>query len=227
MMALGEGPRILRFVDDPGTDRRRGRSAESKAAEFLLEHRFGARKRSISGCALPPSSSPMPSEEVDYEGTCRAIARALGVLPSMWQGPVLVAAGWRLGVRGLRDAHPRDGGEPYLARAGFSTELPQGFGRAALASFTRTFREALFARGLAEQGVEALPASPRAVRYVDPDLLEGRDAIAFHAGCSVRTVQRWLAEGEAPIHRTPSGRVWALASELDAWRLGVPARDAG
>jgi hypothetical protein len=139
-----------------------------------------------------------------------------------------VGAGWQLGVRGLRDQEPRDGGAPYLARAGFSTELPIGFGRGSLASFTRTFRDRLFAVGLVAEAVEARPAAPRVARFIDEatDLLEGEKAIAFRFQVSLRTVQRWAEEGLVPLRRTVAGRIWARASEVEAWFRGAPAPDS-
>jgi hypothetical protein len=235
-MQAAEGLAIVVFEDD-GYDRRKGRSAESKAAEYLLERRGGGGLRSPSDGSRfmgpPPAGghggvAPADRGEV-AANTCRLVDDALGDLPAAWRSCVLVGAAWRLGVRGLRDSSPRDGGAPFLARAGFSTDLPQGFGRRGLDSFVRTFREALIARGVVRhRGVDDLPASPRAAAFVqvpDVDLLEGIDGIAFAFRCSARTVKRWIADELVPIHRTPGGRVWARRSELEAAFHGADPPD--
>lgn len=64
-----------------------------------------------------------------------------------------------------------------------------------------------------------------------PDLLESWKEIAAYLRRGVRTVRRWEKEESMPVHRQlhkKLGTVYALRSELDAWRqartAGVPAR---
>jgi TolB-like protein len=57
-----------------------------------------------------------------------------------------------------------------------------------------------------------------------PERLESWKEIAAYLGREVRTVQRWAAERQLPVHRLPGGvrpRVFSITSELDAWlRVG-------
>lgn len=52
----------------------------------------------------------------------------------------------------------------------------------------------------------------------DNTKLEGWKEIAGHFGKGIRTVQMWEKDHALPIHREMK-RVWALALELDEWRL--------
>ena len=61
-----------------------------------------------------------------------------------------------------------------------------------------------------------------------PKRLNSWKEIAAYLGREVRTVQRWGAERELPVHRLPGGdrpRVYALASELDAWLSASPVEE--
>lgn len=62
---------------------------------------------------------------------------------------------------------------------------------------------------------------------VGPDpVIDSWKGIAAHFGVTVRTVQLWERENGLPVYRQPGirGRVFAYASELEAWR--APARPA-
>jgi len=61
-----------------------------------------------------------------------------------------------------------------------------------------------------------------------PQRLNSWKEIAAYLGREVRTVQRWGAERELPVHRLPGGdrpRVYALASELDSWLNASPVEE--
>ena len=69
------------------------------------------------------------------------------------------------------------------------------------------------------------PAESDAGRQVEPsqELLESWKRIAQYLRRDIRTLQRWEHRRSLPVHRLPGqGRasVYALKTELDAWRLG-------
>lgn len=54
-----------------------------------------------------------------------------------------------------------------------------------------------------------------------PDVLDSWKEVAAYLSRDVRTVMRWEQTRGLPIHRLPGGSaVYALRSELDAWRRG-------
>lgn len=60
----------------------------------------------------------------------------------------------------------------------------------------------------------------------DADRIDGWKAIGRHFGRDRTTVIRWARERGLPVHRIPggpSGSVYALRGELDAWSRGLPA----
>jgi hypothetical protein len=62
---------------------------------------------------------------------------------------------------------------------------------------------------------------------VEPRVLNSWKEIATYLHVCVRTAQRWSKKSAMPVHHpTGQGRgsVFAIASELDAWVTGVPAR---
>jgi TolB-like protein len=66
-------------------------------------------------------------------------------------------------------------------------------------------------------------------RRVEPesDLLESWKRIATYLRRDIRTLQRWERQRNLPIHRLPGGgkaSVYALRTELDAWRRGESAQ---
>ncbi|MBS1827060.1 MAG: PD40 domain-containing protein [Acidobacteria bacterium] len=69
------------------------------------------------------------------------------------------------------------------------------------------------------------PISPRPMPPAPPgDLLETWKEIAAYLSRDVRTVKRWEDSRGLPVHRLPGGpksAVYALRSEVDAWRQGA------
>src|SRR5215475_9908197 len=66
----------------------------------------------------------------------------------------------------------------------------------------------------------AQPVPPEPQRPSAADRLDSWKEIAAYLKRSVRTVHRWEAEQELPVHRhlhQSSGTVYAFKSELDAW----------
>ncbi len=68
------------------------------------------------------------------------------------------------------------------------------------------------------------PIPPPPSRNTAGDLLETWKEIAAYLKRDVRTVMRWESTRSLPVHRLPGGpqsAVYALKSEVDAWRRGV------
>ncbi len=237
---MGDLP-LRRFRDELGTgeawnpktgafETRRGRSAESQAAEYLLEHRRGPRSMSVNA----PERMMLPDRGqahavVDIEATCDVIEAAAGVVPVSWRAPVLVSLAWAKGVKQLREPEPDDGPLPYLVRAGFAFKFPAGFGRWGLHHHAAQFRGALVAHGLVvlegdgsdddgEPSEQAFSPEERMAEHGEVALV-GYRAIGKFLGVSEKTVRRWAKESTVPLHqRTRGGTVTAFPSELDAWK---------
>ncbi len=65
------------------------------------------------------------------------------------------------------------------------------------------------------------PGTPKGLSGSEPDLLDSWKQIAAYLQRDVRTVMRWEHARELPVHRLPGGprgAVYALRSELEAWR---------
>lgn len=197
-----------------------GRPGESAAALFWLEHRT-RREHSISDMDPRWRQPGRPIARVDVQGTVEAIERAASIIPPSWRWVTLVACGWRLSVAQLRSTEPRDGGPPYLERADVPAVLPAGLSGRMLDHWQRQLRDALIRARLLDAGPthEDAAPSPRLMVHGEPPI-EGWDAIADALGVSRRTALR-RADLGLPIYRQPgSNRVWAYASELQAWMLG-------
>lgn len=67
------------------------------------------------------------------------------------------------------------------------------------------------------------PISPKPTRAAGDQLLETWKEIAVYLNRDLRTVKRWEQSRGLPVHRLPGGpqaAVFAVKSELDAWRRG-------
>lgn len=228
---LGAGERFGRG----GWEALRGRSAESSAVEYLIEHRRGPRAVSINHpdrMALRDRGQSHPTEDV--EGTCDAIELAAEVIPVAWRGAVLASVAWNLGPASLRfpAGHPKlGGGLPWLARAGFPEELPAGLSRHQLRRLAQHLRAALEVLRLVvgeerrQRGPRMDEPGPRERRRTHEEAMDeekplrGYKNIGGHLGVSVRSVQRMAAEEDLPVYQRGQGKaVEAYPSELKAWR---------
>lgn len=205
--------RILRWHDVVGIKGRRGASAEALACRWYLEHARGPRRRSASSADPERTIGGRPLHGIDYEGTLAALEEAIeAALPAAWRGPVVVSLGWGVGVGGLRRG-------PWLERAGWHGDLPQGLSRHSLSRMAARLRAELAARGLIE--VEEENEMERTERP-----LVGWKAIAgYLGGISEKTARRWEERCGLPVHR-PGGRTAPVAypSELDRWVRSGGAR---
>ena len=218
----------LVFTDDPGTDRRRGRSAEQKAAGFWLDnHAPIGRSPSDPGRFLVVERG-ISHPRFDAEWTVELVEQAAirAVFEAEWRLCVLVALGWRIGIRGMLDPAPIDGGPPYIERAGGpGAAAPAGLSRRRLEAHARAFRDELLATGLASRNrvTEALEheASPAPA---PPVTLVGWKAIAAFFRVSEDTVQRWADTLGLPVCRQRRGvQPVALVDELLGWARRHPA----
>lgn len=67
------------------------------------------------------------------------------------------------------------------------------------------------------------PISPKPTSAAGVQLLDTWKEIAVYLNRDLRTVKRWEQSRGLPVHRLPGGpqaAVYALKSELDAWRRG-------
>ena len=224
--AFRELPHLV-FKDDPGNDRRRGRSAEQKAAGFWLDNHLPKGRSPSDPRRFAVVNPGLSHPKFDLEWTMELLERAAtrAVRDPDWRLCLLVSLGWRVGVRGLLDSAPIDGGPPYLERAGGSGTAPTGVSRRRLDSLTRAFRDQLIAIGLASpnRDLEALeheaPPSP-----APPVTLVGWKAIAAFFRVSEDTAQRWDATMGLPVKRQRRGsHPIALVDELLEWARRHPA----
>ena len=208
-----------------------GRSGEAAACAFYLEHRLGPRARSLSD--LEPVIGRSLSS-IDIEGTVQEIERAIeAALPREWRAPVVVAAGWSLGVQRLRLG-------VYQRRARLPDELPPELAEPvrvpdaarALRRRVTILREEFIARRLVLRGSDVVedegrppmrhfPAPASSVDGSTETVLTGWKAIAaFLGGVSEDTAQRWAARHGLPVTQWGDGcTAMAWPSELRRWML--------
>lgn len=210
--------RIVIWRDEVGFGGRRGCSAEAAACRWYLEHARGPRRRSPSSADPERAIGGRPLHGIDYPGTLAALEEAFTAgLPPAWRGPVIVSLGWGIGVEGLRRG-------PWLARAGWEGELPQGLTRHSLARMATRLRAELAHRGLIEIDEEEKMETETTMVRERP--LVGWKAIAdFLGGVSERTARRYEAAHGLPVHRIAAGtQPRAYPSELAAWEAARAVR---
>lgn len=198
--------RVVVFRDHVGTEGRRGVSAEADACRFYLEHRPGPQRRSPS---IPSEQPPARAlHGVDFEGTCQLIERCIeAALPREWRAVVVVALGWHLSARQVREG-------PWLRRAGYEGAVPRGWSSSSLDRRAADLRAELVARGLIDRETAAAVAAVEEGAM----LVTGWKAIGDHLGVSEATARRWRRERGLPVRQPiPGGAVIAYVADLDEW----------
>ncbi|WP_373047197.1 hypothetical protein [Vulgatibacter sp.] len=219
-------------ISENGTERLiGGRSGEAAACAFYLEHRQGPRGRSLSDIE-PVIGRSLSS--IDIEGTVQEIELAIeAALPREWRAPVVVAAGWGLGVVKLRSG-------VFQRRAGLPDELPPELEQPRVPEAARSLRrrvtmlrEELIAKRLVERAsaVELGDGRPPARHFPAVAVEEGGEqqlvgwkAIAALLGVSEDTARRWAESFGLPIFQpAPGFSPIAFPSRLRAWMMGGAA----
>lgn len=214
-------------VSEGGTERLvGGRSGESAACAFYLEHRQGPRRASLSLGVVPGRSL----SSIDIEGTVQEIELAIeAALPREWRGATVIAAGWGLGVVRLRSG-------VYLRRAGLADDLPPELEQRSVPEASRVLRrrvtmlrEELIARRLVERGaandseegrapLQGFAPTPEAAIATDRPLV-GWKVIADFLGVGVATARRWNERFGMPVMQPgPMCLVSAFPSALREWQ---------
>lgn len=203
--------RVVVFRDHVGIEGRRGVSAEADACRFYLEHRPGPQRRSPS---IPSEQPPARAlHGVDFEGTCQLIEAAVrAALPREWRAVVVVALGWHLSARQVREG-------PWLRRAGYEGAIPRGWSSSSLDRRAGDLRAELVAQGLIDRETAAAVAAVEEGNMLKGSMLSGWKEIAEALGVSVDTAQRWrLHHGLPVVQPVAGGRVLLSRDDLEKWK---------